>query len=246
MRRRAFTLVELLVVVAIIALLIAILLPSLKKAREQSKQTVCLSNMRNMGTAVWMYTNENNDYFPLTRDHGGFQEGGWINMLAPHAGNKLLYRCPADKSDNWYHVSGNPRGRQNSFGSNIYMTPEEVPPPGSPDPTPRFGFTKRGQVRFASETVYLGEYRDTFGAQATSDHIHAERWLPDPLTGLITEPKEEVAIGRHLGKQENYAYVDGHAETRPFKETFLYDEVESRVVRNQWDPAFRSKPHESR
>src|ERR671925_2083860 len=92
MRRRGFTLVELLVVVSIIALLIAILLPSLKKAREQSRQTVCLSNMRNMSTAVWMYTNENNDAFPLTRDRGGFQEGGWINMLIPHAGNKLLYR----------------------------------------------------------------------------------------------------------------------------------------------------------
>ena len=58
---RGFTLVELLVVVSIIALLIAILLPSLKKARQQGKGAVCLSRLRTLGQGMYMYAMEYND-----------------------------------------------------------------------------------------------------------------------------------------------------------------------------------------
>ena len=58
-RNKGFTLIELLVVIAIIALLIAILLPSLARARELSKRTVCSTRLKSMGTAAGMYTNDN-------------------------------------------------------------------------------------------------------------------------------------------------------------------------------------------
>lgn len=60
--KRGFTLIELLVVISIIALLIAILLPSLSKAREQAKQAVCSSNMSGFGKGFYLYAGENRDY----------------------------------------------------------------------------------------------------------------------------------------------------------------------------------------
>ena len=60
----AFTLIELLVVISIIALLVSILMPSLNKAREMAKMTVCLSNCKQAGNALQMYTGENEDWLP--------------------------------------------------------------------------------------------------------------------------------------------------------------------------------------
>lgn len=64
-RARAFTLIEVLVVVAIIALLVAILLPSLSRARSISQRAVCMSNLSQLGKAMTVYAMENNDYFPM-------------------------------------------------------------------------------------------------------------------------------------------------------------------------------------
>src|SRR5688572_30945490 len=60
----AFTLVELLVVIGIIAVLIGILMPVLSKARAQANRVACLSNIKQLGTGILMYCNDNDGYFP--------------------------------------------------------------------------------------------------------------------------------------------------------------------------------------
>ncbi len=241
-RVRGFTLIELLVVVAVIALLIAIVAPSLSAARDQAKRTACLSNMRNMGVAAALYANDNRDQFPLNR--GLTQAGGWLNTLLPYAGDKLLYRCPSDRSDDWFNPSDTPaqqliNDRLNSYAINIYISPRQLPPPGSIDMTPRYGYSARGLIRYSSSAIHFGEFVDTSGVETSGDHIHADHWTPNALTGMpLSPPGTEVALRRHRGR-ENYTYADGHAATHAFEQTFAYDSQQTELLRDEWNPAFR-------
>src|SRR5271167_4920813 len=72
---RGFTLVELLVVIGIIALLISILLPSLNRARETANRVKCASNMRQVGQAILLYSNDNRGAYPRTLYTSGLANG---------------------------------------------------------------------------------------------------------------------------------------------------------------------------
>src|SRR5579863_7632738 len=79
---RGFTLIELLVVVGIIAILVAILLPSLGRAREAARATHCASGMRQWGIAVQMYAAEYNNHLPQEGVGGqNTLAGAWYNEL---------------------------------------------------------------------------------------------------------------------------------------------------------------------
>jgi prepilin-type processing-associated H-X9-DG protein len=100
-RTSAFTLVELLVVIGIIALLIAILLPALNKARKQAQETTCASNLRQMGVALTMYRNEQK-YFPgdIAQKSNGIIYNVWAPALRIYMkGNQGVFWCPSRDTD---------------------------------------------------------------------------------------------------------------------------------------------------
>lgn len=108
--KRGFTLIELLVVIAIIAILAAILFPVFAQAKGKAKQTACLSNLRQLGTAFTLYLNDNDDRLPDRRDlkhslPGGYRpwttwppsdpRGGWIlEPFGPYTKNDRIGLCP--------------------------------------------------------------------------------------------------------------------------------------------------------
>src|SRR5205085_6534300 len=103
----AFTLIEVLVVVAIIALLIAVLLPSLSRARDQARCTVCITHERQMGEAMSVFATEYRGRVPRgLSQHPGtgnlLRPPNWIRMIARMFGNKKDYaenfnRVPVEK-----------------------------------------------------------------------------------------------------------------------------------------------------
>lgn len=95
-RRAAFTLIEVLVVVAIIALLIAIMMPSLRQAKEQSKVTVCLANLNTIGKAVMAYITNEKDKFPFAPGNEAEYPGGpWVSSSYYGGNSSATYYNPA-------------------------------------------------------------------------------------------------------------------------------------------------------
>lgn len=111
-RRRGFTLIELLVVISIIALLIAILLPILGSARKAGQDAMCLSNLRQLGTASLAYALDQKRYHPPAGARNSDGETiAWHNALRDYVASKAMkvpgnpdtltvLQCPRDETEN--------------------------------------------------------------------------------------------------------------------------------------------------
>jgi prepilin-type N-terminal cleavage/methylation domain-containing protein/prepilin-type processing-associated H-X9-DG protein len=98
-RKQAFTLIELLAVIAIIAILFSVLMAALGAARSRSQNVVCLNNLRSLSVAVLLYANENGGRLPSPL---GTDSNGWESLIAPYLGYEGTdvpmeeFRCPSD------------------------------------------------------------------------------------------------------------------------------------------------------
>jgi len=99
----AFTLIELLVVIAIIAILAALLLPALATAKQKAWKTSCTSNLHQIGLAMRMFADDNNELYPESGDdiHWGTidaatQKPSWMEQIISYAGTTNVYNCPGN------------------------------------------------------------------------------------------------------------------------------------------------------
>ncbi len=189
--RAGFTLVELLVVIGIIALLIAILLPALQRARQQAASVNCMSNLRQIGIGVLAYTLENGQYLP----HGAANHGvhSWTAKIAPwtlsmpsssYNGLKpyKVYACPTTPTvPHGYKV--NPYLGVTGVG--------DAPDPGKPYKVKSF---KRPQTK-----VFAIDGRDK---QNLIRDIWFHAYQYEPIEGMIDL--------RHPQKRANMVFLDGH------------------------------------
>ncbi|MEO1237639.1 MAG: prepilin-type N-terminal cleavage/methylation domain-containing protein, partial [Planctomycetota bacterium] len=184
----AFSLIELLVVLAVVALLIGLLLPVLSEARGVARMSACLSNLRQLQTAHAVYQVES-DGRMLGTVHAA-PAGSWVHVLRRYD-EALLLRSPVDTSPHF--PGGTPIAgdfRQSSYTLNFYLSPDNP-----------VGFSKAIQVPRPSAVGHMMLLVFT-GPNATSDHVHPSGWF-SPLTHLIP------------GKAGNEVQIDAHGGNNP-------------------------------
>jgi len=97
--KRGFTLIELLVVIAIIAILAAILFPVFARAREKARQTSCLSNLKQVGTAMLMYIQDYDECYGQSMSGTSAGTTTVYHELMPYMKNAQILECPSNKDE---------------------------------------------------------------------------------------------------------------------------------------------------
>ena len=121
MKRKAFTLLEILVVIAIIAILAAILFPAFARARENARRASCQSNLKQIGLGIALYTQ---DYDEKLSHYDGMGTPGpdsftendvlWADVLQPYVKSKQIFICPSATH------SGSPKTRTTTASASFY------------------------------------------------------------------------------------------------------------------------------
>jgi prepilin-type N-terminal cleavage/methylation domain-containing protein/prepilin-type processing-associated H-X9-DG protein len=217
-RRRpsGFTLIELLVVIAILSVLAGILLPVFAKARANARKSAALSNLKQIGAALPMYTADYDDHLPNRWPRFEYKEFYWRvegrdlpSILKRYLPNPAVWYSPEDRRSNRGFSSfalnaelapGWPLAKVGRPAEAIYLTDRtdldvlEIGPDGDP-PTEYFWW------RFTNPPMDRGP-----------------KDLPRPYDDLMVAT--QISPRRYVGDVAAYLFLDGHVKTLPFAETW--------------------------
>jgi len=225
--KQGFTLIELLVVIAIIAILAAILFPVFAQAKEAAKKTTCLSNVKQLGTGIALYENDNDDTLPSANWvlNGGV--GNWLIALNPYVranyantgtinrAGLSIYTCPSFvvqgtvlNERSWSYVYnahlGEPRASWSLWTSPVVSVTQLESPANV------IALTEGGGNRIFTHGNDTNDYTEY-------ENLSNNNWVSGaPQTGSMAGVVRNdtaayvSARARHNGTA-NYAFADGHA-----------------------------------
>ncbi len=196
MKRTGFTLIEMLVVIGIVALITALLFPAFSRVREKGRQTVCLSNERQLGVAILMYTHDNDDFLPPDYN-------AWAGRIYPYVKNVDVFHCPSDAT------TSQPPYFPVSYGVNVDLRRVIVTTPGGITRVPRAMADVSGKTLLLFEVVHSSAdllmpsegFEDDLPAPLATSVGGNGRWLS--VTGVW------MGSGRHFDINEDVRYATG-------------------------------------
>lgn len=217
--KRAFTLIELLIVIAIIALLSGILFPVFARARDKARQAACASNLKQIGLGLLMYMQDYDDRSPAMENNGG-NSRGWAGRMYPYVKNTQIFVCPSDQRarTGLGTTSVNGTNYANYLVSYAYNQSIRSATSG----TIKEGVSLAGFTA-PSLTVMLFEL-DAFSAPLLSvDEITSQGHAGSagggyvPVMGVMDNATgygtfEETDLRHHAGNGGNWLFTDGHVK----------------------------------